>query len=266
MLDIYLSGKKLHGDDFSYEEIWDWYEDEKEGYADLGAKKKSSYKYAYHSLNAQHGYQYIGNRKYHNVLGLGSAYGDEFIPIIDKIKKLTIVDPSDAFITEEVHGVPCHYVKPSIDGLMPFDDADFDMIVCLGVLHHIPNVTTVVNELFRCLSNSGIVLLREPIVSLGDWSKPRPGLTKRERGIPLNIFKSIINDAGFVIKHQSLCVFSLIPKISNRIGISAYNSSILTWIDKKLCQLFSWNVNYHPTKLVHKFRPWSVYFVLNKQV
>ena len=39
-LDIYLSGKKLYGDDFTYEEILDWYEDEKEGYSDLEAKKE----------------------------------------------------------------------------------------------------------------------------------------------------------------------------------------------------------------------------------
>ena len=34
-IEIYLSGEKLYGDDFTTEEILEWFKDEKEGYAEL---------------------------------------------------------------------------------------------------------------------------------------------------------------------------------------------------------------------------------------
>lgn len=36
----FLSGKKLFGDDFTLEQIEQWYKDETEAYADLGARRK----------------------------------------------------------------------------------------------------------------------------------------------------------------------------------------------------------------------------------
>ena len=265
----YLSGEKLFGDDFTIEEIEKWYRDEKEGYADLGAGDKSSYKYSYHALNRFHGFKYIRNRKFKNVLGLGSAYGDEFLPIIDNVERLTIIDPSDSFKLDKVHGVPCAYVKPAVDGKLPFEGGIFDLVVCLGVLHHIPNVSTVMNELYRCLSHGGALLVREPIISMGDWRRPRPGLTKRERGIPIDIFRNIVKNAGFEVTKESLCMFPLIPRLYQRFGVPAYNSSVAVLGDALLSQLFRWNIRYNATRFIHKFRPVSVYYVLlkhNKQI
>lgn len=64
--------------------------------------------------------------------------------------------------------------------ILDFESEQFDLITCLGALHRIPNVSMVVNELYRCLGKGGYLLLREPVVSMGDWSVPREGLTKRE--------------------------------------------------------------------------------------
>ena len=36
-----LSGQRLYGDDFSADAIQAWFEDEKEGFADLGGKESS---------------------------------------------------------------------------------------------------------------------------------------------------------------------------------------------------------------------------------
>ena len=62
-LSAYFSGEQLYGDDFAIEQIREWYTDEVEGYANLGAKEKDSYFYKYHRLNIAHGYQYIGQEK-----------------------------------------------------------------------------------------------------------------------------------------------------------------------------------------------------------
>jgi SAM-dependent methyltransferase len=262
----YADGHTLYGDDFSDAEISQWFADEKEGYADLGAKNTESYVYAYHQLNQYHGFQYLQQAHYKNALGFGSAYGDEFLPIKDKIAQLTIIDPSSAFANiRNVHDIPCKYAQPHPSGDMAFNDNSFDLIICLGVLHHIPNVSHVLKECFRCLESGGMMLIREPIISMGDWSKPRAGLTKRERGIPLQVFEKIIAEAGFCIIHKAPCMFPLTAKIASILGILPFNNALFTRLDTWLCKLFTWNLRYHPQKRIHKLRPTSAYFVLLKK-
>ena len=108
------------------------------------------------------------------------------------------------------------------------------------------------------------MLIREPIVSMGDWTKPRSGLTKRERGIPLKIFEEIIRASGFTIKHKTLCFFPAIPKLLYKIGVAAYNNPTVTWLDEVLSRSFSWNLRYHRTNVLAKIGPASAYFVLEK--
>ncbi len=42
----YLAGEKLYGDDFSFEQIKNWYDQEAEGYADLGSKNRHHLKHS----------------------------------------------------------------------------------------------------------------------------------------------------------------------------------------------------------------------------
>lgn len=261
----YFSGKKLYGDDFTLGEIEQWFMDETEGYADLGAKEQARYRYVYHELNLRHGYRHLSGSRIRQALGIGSAYGHEFKPVADQIDEITILDPSDAFSrVTEIHGCPCRYVKPVSKGDMPFPDASFDLITSLGVLHHIPNVSHIMRECARCLVKDGVMLIREPIVSMGDWSKPRPGLTKRERGIPLNIFREIVHLSGLRVVHEALCMFPVISRIAGSLGIAAYNDKAFTFADSILSRIFSWNCKYHRACLFEKFGPASVYFVLTR--
>lgn len=263
----YFSGEKLYGDDFSWEDIHSWFEDEREGYAELGAKELDETQYEYHALNQFHGFRNLpGNARFENVLGFGSCFGGEFEPIASRIGHLTIVDPSDAFVRSSVFGVPCTYTKPLESGTLPFNDESFDLITCFGVLHHIPNVSHVVKELARCLKLGGYALIREPIVSMGDWRHPRPGLTKRERGIPLQIFEGIIERSGLERLRTGLCVFRPIPKIGDKFKLKVYNAPALVYLDSLICSLLRWNVHYHPQKPWHKFRPQSAYFVVRKSI
>ncbi len=263
----YLSGKKLYGDNFTIDEIEKWFIDETEGYANLGAKEKDEYRYAYHHLNQRHGFKFIHNRYFNEALGIGSAFGDEFEPISDKVRSISILEPSDAFAkVNKIAGIPCVYYKPNSAGNMPFKNNQFDLILCLGVMHHIPNVSQVMSECYRCLNYDGIMLLREPIISMGNWTMPRKGLTKRERGIPIKILKEIVTKLGFRIIHESPCNFPLIPKIAVKIGVLAYNNFVLTLIDALLSQAFFWNIKYHRTKLFEKFAPASIYYILEKKL
>ncbi|RRQ21641.1 class I SAM-dependent methyltransferase [Thiohalobacter thiocyanaticus] len=261
----YLRGEKLYGDDFQAEDIHKWFMDEAEGYANLGAKKKAAYKYVYHRLNIHHAFRHLKGAHFSKALGIGSAYGDEFIPIIKQIRQIFILDPSDAFAdVREIFGTSCSYIKPNPEGTMPFENNQFDLITSLGVMHHIPNVSYVMSECFRCLDRGGIMLLREPIISMGDWRKPRHGLTKRERGIPIDILDDIIGRSGFKIRRRAFCVFPLIPKLTSKLHIAAYNNSLITTADALLSRAFSWNMKYHRTKLHEKFAPASAYYILSK--
>lgn len=264
-LESYLTGEKLYGDEFTIEEINKWFSDEAEGYASLGSKDKDKYSYGYHQLNRYHGYRFLAGRLFDNALGIGSAYGDEFKPVINSITQVTILEPSDAFTdTKEISGVPCSYQKPNPNGDMEFENNRFDLISSLGVMHHVPNVSHVISECNRCLKKGGIMLLREPITSMGDWRKPRTGLTKRERGIPLHLMDDIVKKAEFTIIHRSLCNFPLIPKIANKFGVAAYNNRALTVADSLFSQVFSWNIKYHRKNFFEKLAPSSAYYVLTK--
>ena len=238
----YFSGRLLLGDDFTESEIAEWFSDEAEAYANLGAKDRENYSYGYHRLNEFHAFRFLKGVFFEKALGVGSAYGDEFLPIANSIGNITILDPSDSFNKEvSVLGVSCDYKKPSISGEMPFEDCEFDLISCLGVMHHIPNVSYVMRECYRCLRKDGLMIIREPITSMGDWNFPRKGLTKRERGIPLDIFEGIIKSAGFSIVSRAPCNFPMLPKIAQKLGFAAYNNYIFTLLDKYLSFMFFWN-------------------------
>jgi|ERR1700674_192245 len=262
---ICLAGEKLYGEDFDANQIRDWFDDEREGYADLGAKDLDENEYEYNALNIFHGFRHLPeSTRFRKVLGFGSCFGGEFFPIANRIDRLTIIDPSDAFVRTNVFGVPCTYLKPADTGTLPFSDGEFDLITCFGVLHHIPNVSYVVSEISRCLEPGGFALIREPIVSMGDWRQPRPGLTKRERGLPLDLFRAILKSNGLSISHQGYCAFRAIPKLGDMLKLRVYNYAPLVRLDALACTLLSWNVRYHATTLWQKFRPESAYFVLKK--
>lgn len=261
----YLSGHQLYGDNLPQDMIEQWYADESEGYSSLDHQDSNEPVYVYHELNKFHGFSRLPRQTFSDVLGVGSAYGEELKPIIHQIKNITVLDPSDKFVREEIYGVRAAYVKPIASGKMPFDSNVFDLCVCLGALHHIPNVTFVVSEIYRCLRSGGFALIREPVVSMGDWKQHRPGLTKHERGIPKAYFRQLILQTGFQIMSERPCVFPLLPKLSNAVGVATFNNKFLTKIDYYLSRLTAANNIYHRRRFIEKLASSSVYYVLAKQ-
>lgn len=260
----FLSGTELYGDDFSGEELRKWYAEEEEGYADLGAKEHDSYRYEYHALNWQHAYRYLPPRDSLRILGLGSAYGEELRPLAKQAESITILDPSSAFQHAHLDGVPLNYVKPQVSGVIPVSDESFDLATSFGVLHHIANVGFVLSELHRTLAPGGHLVLREPIVSMGDWRRARAGLTKNERGIPLAILRQLTAAAGFGSVKETLCDFPLTRPVIGRIRRDVFNDPAATFIDAAMSRIFAWNVRYHATSNWQKLRPASCAMVLRK--
>jgi len=264
---VYLSGKKLYGNDFSMEEIRQWYQDEKEAYTDLYIRPSAAkFRYKYHALDRYHAWRHIPNRRYAHVLGIGSATGDEFAPVVDRIDRITILEPSSFYGKKNnIRGVPAKWIVPNVSGDIPFSSKAFELITCLSVLHHIPNVSHVINELARVLTGGGILVLREPVISMGDWRHPRAGLTMHERGIPKALLVQFIEDAGLMVIHKSVCNHPLIDVPLTMAGIDPYNSWLATRIDAILSRLSAWNYRYHRTHLIHKLAPRVMYLVVQKQ-
>lgn len=96
---------------------------------------------------------------------------------------------------------------------IPFEDGSFETITFIASLNHIPNREALLNEAYRLLSSSGILIITmiPPRVSL-IWHKLRAGSDpdQIERnhhehelwGITQHDVKKMINKAGFNVKSE----------------------------------------------------------------
>ncbi len=89
------------------------------------------------------------------------------------------------------------------------------------------------------------------------------GVTRRERGIPINIFRQMISSTGFKIINEKRCMFPLTSRLRYLIK-GTYNFKITLYVDESFCWLFARNNKYHPSNLFDKLRPTSVFYVLYK--
>lgn len=263
-IEDYLLGKKLYGDDFSYDDIEKWYKEEEEGYANLGSNDYKNYIYEYHELNKIHAFNQLKEVNFKSALGIGSAYGEEFLPIISQIEKISILDPSEQMKVSEINTIPVNYIKPNISGVMDFKDNSFDLVTSFGVLHHIPNVSLIISEVKRVLSSGGLFILREPIVSMGDWRKTRKGLTKNERGIPVEILKNLLNENKFDIISIKYFDFYGLPKIFKLLIKYPFNNRFFVYIDILISFIMKLNYSYSRKGFLGKLCPSSIYIVCKK--
>lgn len=263
----YFSGQKLYGDDLSFEGIQKWYAEEETGYFDLVQNnyfKGSEYVYEYGALNEVHAFRYIRGRRFGSALALGCARGDDVAPLAPYVDKFFAIEPAEKWWRSEIGGTPAQYLKPSVVGDIQLDAGTIDISISLAVLHHIPNVSHVIGEISRVSTKGALFVLREPISSMGDWRKPRLGLTKNERGLPLPWLDACLEKSGFEPRYRSLCMFPLTSKIASFFGKKAYQNEKIVQIDKLICSTFGWNYFYHRNSIRKKLGPGCIFSVLEK--
>jgi SAM-dependent methyltransferase len=263
VLPSHLTGEELYGDDFTPSQIARWLREESSAYFDL-AGGGASYSYGYHALNQLHAYRHLKGRTFERCLAIGCARGDEILPICSTIREIVAIEPAREWWSSNIGGTPARYLAPQTDGKLPLDDETVDVVTCFGVLHHIPNVSAVLAEIQRVSKPGGIILMREPNSSMGDWRKPRRGATKNERGIPERWMKERAGSLGFEILSITRCITPLCA-IAARLGIQEpLNRREFVWADYLIASMLAQNVKYWRDRLWKKIAPGSTYYVLMK--
>ena len=181
--------------------------------------------------------------------------------MIDRLDRLTILEPSFALRSDNVGGVPVQYVDPDPSGSMPFEDTAFDLVLSLGTLHHIPNVTHVISEIGRVTAPGGWALAREPVTSMGDWRvpegthiarawSPTPHISPCLRSVKANCDPG---DALHVPYHGAARTYGL-----------GFQHTPGVLLDHALSVATAWNDRYHSTRWWHKIHPVARFFILRK--
>ncbi len=253
----------LYGDDLSSEQAQQWLDDEIRAYFRLSGGTGRAY--CYHALNRLHGFRAVRGATFERCLGLGCAEGDELRPIAQQIKEIVVVEPAREWWRDRIAGTPSRYIAPNADGSIDLSSACVDLVVCLGALHHIANVSRTIEEIGRVAAPGAIALFREPHHDMGDPTKSRAGLTRNERGIPHAWFCSKAEQAGFQILSAHPCIFAGTPRLARLCGVRApFNSMAMTLIDAALSRLTRWNRPYQRNTLLKKIGPSTTYYVLRR--
>jgi SAM-dependent methyltransferase len=258
-----MHGRRLYGDDFSPVEIDQWFVDEADAYATIFIDRGTAFENGYIEAARYHGYRHLPVRRWSHVVGFGAADGGELAPIAKHTEKITIIESTSKYQTSKaLAGTPVDFVAAEATGDIVLPNGSADLLICLGVLHHIPNVTKVISEFRRVLKNGGWAVIREPIIAMGsDWTVPRSGLTPHERGIPLDILKRALADAGFRIVHEGLQGFPPVSLVW-RYWTEPWNSPFWVRVDAAICRVLRSQIRYRATSIMTKLRPTSTCLVV----
>jgi SAM-dependent methyltransferase len=266
-----ILGKTLYGDNFSSDQIQEWYDSEITGYFDLLSNHykvtddNNEYNYQYDALNQFHAINRLLNRQFDTCLALGCAAGDDIAPLAAVVGRFIAIEPAEKWWHNEIGGTPAMYIRPSPTGDIHLDSTTVDLATSFGVLHHIPNVSHVVAEIARVLKPGGLFVVREPISSMGDWRKLRAGLTANERGLPIEWFEALATATGFRIVNRHVCMFGPLSTITRKLGISSpFASMPIVKLDWLISEALRWNARYWRDTVAKKLAPGSSFWILEK--
>jgi len=223
--------------------------------------------YGYGELNRQSLLRHIpATRRFRSALGFGSGYGTELVPLVGRIDRLTLVEAGEGYGLDPALTMPTTVLAARARGDLPLCDGAVDLVTCFGVLMYIPNVSHVLDEFARVLEPGGVLLLREPVTSLGGaWGRPLAGsqLSPRARGVPCAYFREQLPARGFAIEHETLIGFPPIVALWSH-GVVPYRSRIATSLDLVICRLLAPRLRYHAVTRWQKIRPTGIAIVARR--
>jgi SAM-dependent methyltransferase len=128
---------------------------------------------------------------------------------------------------------------------LPFKDAEFDKVVCTGVLMHIADYTTAARELVRILRPGGMLLCSFNN-SLSPWSFPARLWNQRKRGFVQKFltpasFRQLLHDAD--IRIDAVVGDSVIATVPVEVGRFTFPPAMLHTF---VCKLDRWITHHYP--------------------
>jgi len=258
-----LLGLRLHGEGLDDAAIAAWLADEEQGYAELVGEVGEDGGTG--EANRFHAFRFLGDRKFDCCLALGAASGREYAPLEGRVGRFVAIEPGRRFWRPTIAGAPADYRAPTARGTIDLPDGSCDLAGSFGVLHHIPNVSEVLCELARVLKPGGLLLIREPVSSLGDFRRPRPGLTRNERGIPPDLMDRMLAEAGFTVRERHFVDFPGGDTLARRLGVARpWDHAWFVRLDHAVSGLMAWNARYWRPRLIDKLAPRAAYWVAER--
>lgn len=267
------SGDHLAGDDFSIDDINIWFNQEKEAYyvSDSGQNLVEDrwYEYARY-LNHKVGFDKLTFDENDNfsVLVIGPGPGKEMEKFSKKYKnaKLHFIESSENYKNELSVSFPNSIVlDANIDASINLKSNSINLIVAFSVLHHIPNVSKCLGELYRVLKDDGIMFLREPCGSMGDWRGPR-STTPNERGISKKWFLKEFDKLNLRLLSSPVPVlFDQLNKIFVKSIFGRLSSfHLIYFLDRIISKVVSFNDYYWRDNYLKKIGPSAYFYRLKK--
>jgi len=259
------SGLVLHGNDFDLERIKTWYDDEDGGCYQIDLEQQTQAGgYSYTALNRLLG-RLLRPGKFDLCVSLGPGPGNDVLSLERTLGRIHAIEISEEYWGADIGGIPTDWRKPKLDGSIDLPDNSADLFVAMGVLHHIPNVEQVIGEIARVLKPGGELIMRDPISSMGDWTVPRRGHTKNERGIPPALMKQFLAGAGLRIRHLEY-LGSGLPQALIKLGLTQrpYRSTIVSQLDRVASSLLAWNARYWRPRMIDKLAPNAAAYIAVK--
>ncbi|MES2208444.1 MAG: class I SAM-dependent methyltransferase [Pseudomonadota bacterium] len=269
------NGAVLAGNDFTGEQLSKWFAQEQEAfYYDNNGNSEVDpwYEYA-RSLNELLGFSRVPLIKDKaltspSVLVLGPGSGIEIDNFAKKNSnwRIYFIEASSNFKVELKQKYSKSFVIDAVtSGDILVNNDSQDVVCAFSVLHHVPNVSYVVKEMYRVMKPGGLFLVREPCSSMGDWRYPRSA-TPNERGISRDLMISIAKNAGFEIEQKPIPIlFNPLNVYLKKIGASSLiTTKNFYWVDRLFSWLTSFNDHYWRDCWYKKIGPSAYFYVFKK--
>ncbi|MBL8006332.1 MAG: class I SAM-dependent methyltransferase [Ignavibacteria bacterium] len=260
---------KLKGNDYTQEEIKQWYTEEEEWHNQFsdGRNESGDYWIIYEVFNRKYAVDRFAElTKEKKVLSFGCAEGSDTAKLYGEYGfRLYGIESSEELIRAFRKNFPGSKIeKATTEGRINYPEDFFDYIFCFGVLHHIPNVSFVLKEFHRVLKPGGIAIIREPVCWMYSGNVKPDELSPNERGIPVSFFRTEFENLGFDILEIHKSYYKPLMFLLRKSKFLCRFPELMYHTDRLLCSLPDTG-KYYPENFPDRFAASSAYYTVRKK-